>query len=406
MNNENYSEQSDSVPELATSLFYRIYMLQNFTLEIENIQLLTMKFRPSVTIVQQNYTDEYVVERLSARYLTPSAELLQLLPEIKGKFFSFQIQYDLPQISNVKLSHKRKQLDSQFANIQYKLSGTTRPIDYYAQNIIANSNKNTSKKAIIQFSKHFINKVIKSAKNSLCYEYENRKGKSFKRPQQSDFYNSQPSFSGSGTQETIVPILLGIKKESRDSIGRKANLVLRDILQDNHQHLGSESSNPGIQNPILLASSNQGRTKVENFTLKQEQKKCDRNRSFKPSQKQSVKKIGKTGFFDEKVQVRFDASTNYGTSGYQNKHQKNDLTNSEGKYKESQEGCGKVDKIWKIKDKEPCFRHIKSSSNNNCFIFWSIDSKTTTRPQEQRYKELEILGKNHRDRFPTMENLA
>ncbi|PVV00699.1 hypothetical protein BB560_004908 [Smittium megazygosporum] len=55
----------------------------------------------------------------------------------------------------------------------------------------------------------------------------------------------------------IIPILLGSEEKSRDSGVRKAKLVSRGMEQDNHQHLGSESNNPGIQNPILLSSSNQ-----------------------------------------------------------------------------------------------------------------------------------------------------
>ncbi|PVV01739.1 hypothetical protein BB560_003829 [Smittium megazygosporum] len=215
----------------------------------------------------------------------------------------------------------------------------------------------------------------------------------------------------------ILPILLGSDEKSQDSSRWKANLVSRGMEQD---------SNPDIQNPILLASFNQGQTKVENPTLKLEQRKCDRNRNFKPPHKESYrggirrefkvlfqsafsdkensgltanpeslptqpicdKEIVQDGIFKlslqdnqkskevlpEIPQVQFEGRktsnieakgirigaylddliilensaqecnnntqivTNYGTFGHQNKHQKNDLTNSKGKAEESQEG--------------------------------------------------------------------
>ncbi|PVV03331.1 hypothetical protein BB560_002189 [Smittium megazygosporum] len=211
----------------------------------------------------------------------------------------------------------------------------------------------------------------------------------------------------------ILSILLESEEKSLDASSCKAKLGLRGIEQDNHQHLGSERINPGIQNLILHASSNYGQAKVENSTLKQEQKKWDRNRSFKPPHKESYrggdlqpvlnirplnKYVTNRSF---KMIRKGDYMSNIDPQDKFLHILKNGPKNFEGKDKESQKGGGEVDQIWKSKNKEPCFLHRKSSSNGNWFISWSIDAKTTSRPQEQRYKEHEILKKGIRDIFPS-----
>ncbi|PVV03933.1 hypothetical protein BB560_001582 [Smittium megazygosporum] len=123
-------------------------------------------------------------------------------------------------MTNFKLLQKCKQ----FTDIQYKLSGITRSIDIsfsITQLRIPNAYKSLEideKQCINDFSaneelidtnylaEHVstaqqINKIIIFARNNSLHGYENRKGKIFRRPQQSDFYNSQPSFSDSGRPE-------------------------------------------------------------------------------------------------------------------------------------------------------------------------------------------------------------
>ncbi|PVV01592.1 hypothetical protein BB560_003984 [Smittium megazygosporum] len=224
-------------------------ILNNPSLFQNELQCSLIEFRPSETTFEENYTYEYFVKCLPARDLIPSAELLQLLPEIKGKTFmtpslkNVQMQYDPPQISNFKLSQKSKQLDTQFSYIQYKLYGITRPVE-------------GSKKVIFTtVDRLLVTRVHRGNYRDNIHKYKHKhkhnKHNRFKRNNKLNFLK---------VIRITFPILLGSKKESPDSSRRTAKLVLRDTEQDNHQQSGSESSNPVIQNPILLASSNQSQT--------------------------------------------------------------------------------------------------------------------------------------------------
>ncbi|PVV02254.1 hypothetical protein BB560_003297 [Smittium megazygosporum] len=253
MNNENYSGQPEPVPEWAKRLFDRIYMLHNISSRIEKIECnlqnnhftpmlqgepfnfdheiqpdiqQIMEFRPPETTVEEDYTNKYVFERLSVREPTASAELLQPRPEIKKKNF---------------------------------------------------------RSAFDREKRSFMAQSIQVHRSNYRENRDNNKHNNYNKCKQSNKLNFLKLII------IILSILLESEEKSRDASSRKAKPDLRGIEQDNHQHLGSESINQGIQNNILLASSNQAQTKVENPTIKQVQKKCDRNRSFKPPHKESYR---------------------------------------------------------------------------------------------------------------------
>ncbi|PVZ96716.1 hypothetical protein BB558_007361 [Smittium angustum] len=114
--------------------------------------------RQSETTLDQS-EDEYITERDPLRDLQTYPEILEALPSIKEDFFKSSLtdiqrrrflascprnkdmDYDPPILNKVGLSYNSRRMDSQLVDIQYRLSGITRPIDFFTHNLIQNERK-------------------------------------------------------------------------------------------------------------------------------------------------------------------------------------------------------------------------------------------------------------------------
>ncbi|PVV01789.1 hypothetical protein BB560_003781 [Smittium megazygosporum] len=318
----------------------------SFGHEIHPNTQLNIKFRPLETTVQENYTNEYVFELLPARELTPEKQRTFMACG-QGKFECntiLQIRQTLNFRRNVNslpifsTSFQALQ-DISFSITQLRIPNAYKSLEIDEKQCINDFSANEELIDTNYLAEHVstaqqINKIIIFARNNSLHGYENRKAtqvhrrnyrdNGHKHKHKHDKCKRNNKLNFLKVIRTIVPVLLGIEKESRDS---------------------SRPEEP------------KGYNECNNYI------------------QTVLRKLGKLGFLIKKVQVEFDFITNYETYGYQNKHQQNYLTNSEGK------------------DKKP----QKSSRKDSCFISGLFDTKKISRPQVQRYIELEILGKEHRD---------
>ncbi|OMJ27949.1 hypothetical protein AYI69_g2593, partial [Smittium culicis] len=108
--------------------------------------------------------DNYIVDKLPLRDLQLYPELTNALPGISQDFFKSPITdserkkffgccprntgmiYDPPSLNEMGLSSEFKKEDSKLQDIQYRISGLTRPIDYFVHNLLQGQNRlNTAK---------------------------------------------------------------------------------------------------------------------------------------------------------------------------------------------------------------------------------------------------------------------
>ncbi|PVU99542.1 hypothetical protein BB559_000621 [Furculomyces boomerangus] len=131
----------------------------NWALQIlERIQNLeSLQRQPETTLDQSE--DKYITERDPLRDLQTYPEILEALPSIKEDFFKLSLtdiqkrrflatcprnkdmEYDPPILNEVRLSYNSRRMGSQLVDIQYRLSGITRPIDFFTHNLIQNERK-------------------------------------------------------------------------------------------------------------------------------------------------------------------------------------------------------------------------------------------------------------------------
>ncbi|PVU92682.1 hypothetical protein BB560_006037 [Smittium megazygosporum] len=209
-----------------------------------------MEFRPSETTVKGNYIDEYVVERLPARELTPSAELPHLLQEIKEIFFRQALDPEnrtfmdlFPRIVQIQYDPHRYQT----LNFYIKL---------IINPVIANSDEIISKEAVVQFIKtisilladifssitqlriaNTYKSVVIDKKQCIKDVSVNKEHIDTKNLEEhisraqhiNKGINSAKNNSRCGI---FLPILLGSKKKDRDDSRWKAKLISRGIKQD------------------------------------------------------------------------------------------------------------------------------------------------------------------------------
>ncbi|PVV02961.1 hypothetical protein BB560_002579 [Smittium megazygosporum] len=225
-----------------------------------------MEFRPSETTVKGNYIDEYVVERLPARELTPSAELPHLLQEIKEIFFRQALDPE---------NRTFMDLFPRIVQIQYD-PHRYQTLNFYIKLI----NETISKEAVVQFIKT-ISILLADILSSIT------------QLRIADTYKSVVIDKKQCIKDVSVNKEHIDTKNLEEHISRAQHINKGINSAKNNSRCGyenrKESSNPGIKNTILLASSNQCQTNVQNSSLKQEQKKCNRNQNFKPSHKESCR---------------------------------------------------------------------------------------------------------------------
>ncbi|PVU93199.1 hypothetical protein BB559_003388 [Furculomyces boomerangus] len=204
---------------------------------------------------QHQAEDNYIMERDTSRDMQTYPELLEALTSIKDEFFKSALtdiqqrrflascprnedmDYDPPVLNNLGVSFSAKKMDNQLLDIQYRISGITRPIDFFTQKIIQNDGQMD-----FQETKDFVKIIRILLPDVASHITQIRK----------ELVDTKTLLDHATTTQTIRKTLENVRKNSQQGF--------------NFRRFGSENYPNNIQQqnrPVQLSGQQQGTTRLK-----------------------------------------------------------------------------------------------------------------------------------------------